>query len=293
MVALLVAALLSLAPPAQASPPMPSSDPAASHVFVVVLENHSYKQMIGRHRARYITRLGRRNALLTNYYAITHPSLPNYLAILGGSTFGIDDNCTDCEADDPNLALQLSQAGISWRAYMEGMPTRCYTGAEDGRYAKRHNPFVYFPSIVTRPELCNRVVPADGLGADLSQGSLASFNWITPDLCHDAHDCGIRKADRYLKRLVPKLLANLGPHGFLVLTFDEGTGSRGLDGEGGGRIATVLAGPDVVKETRVATPVNHYSLLRTLERAFGLAYLREARSAQDLGPAFVSFPPLP
>jgi hypothetical protein len=258
---------------------------ARADVFVIVLENHSFGQVIGNPQAPFINNLTKFGTLFTRYSAISHPSLPNYLAILGGSTFGIDDDCTDCAAKGGNLALQLSQAGITWRAYMEGMPSACYLGAQHARYVKRHNPFLYFPSITSDPGRCAEVVPAQRLASDARHRSLPAFAWITPDLCHDGHDCSIAVADRYLSGLVPTLFRLLSPDGFLVLTFDEG-GDESTYTSGGGRIATIVAGPRVRPGATVAAPRDHYSLLRTLENAFGVPYLRRARGASDLAAAF-------
>jgi phosphatidylinositol-3-phosphatase len=264
---------------------------AGSHVFMIVLENREFGQVVGNSRAPYINRLARRGALATRYFAITHPSLPNYLAIIGGSTFGIRSDCTDCSARDPNLALQLDHAGISWRAYMEGMPQPCYRGASSGNYVKKHNPFAYFPSIAGDPARCANVVPGGRLDRDLERDSLASFSWITPDICQDAHDCGIGASDRYLATTVPKLLRDLGSDGFLVLTFDEGITDRGCcGGARGGRIATIVAGPGVRHRTRLKRAYDHYSLLRTLEDAFSLGHIRKARGARSMRAAFESFP---
>ena len=258
---------------------------ARADVFVIVLENHSFGQVIGNPRAPFINHLTKLGTLFTDYRAVTHPSLPNYLAILGGSTFGIDDDCTDCSAAGDNLALQLSRAGITWRAYMEGMPSACFLDADEGRYVKKHNPFVYFPSITSDPGRCAEVVPAQRLAPDARRHRLPSFGWITPDLCHDAHDCSIAVADRYLSGLVPSLLERLSPHGFLVLTFDEGGDALSSEA-GGGRIATILVGPPVRSGAKVAAPRGHFSLLRTLEGVFGVPYLRGATGASDLSGAF-------
>jgi hypothetical protein len=259
-----------------------------SRVVFIILENHGFGQVIGNSAAPYLNGLAHHGALATRYQAITHPSLPNYLALLGGSTFGITSDCTDCKASGPNLALQLSRAGISWRAYMEDMPSACSNVSEAGGYAKKHDPFMYFPSIAEDPSRCANVVPASNLGTDLRNG-LPMFSWITPNLCHDGHDCGIDVTDRYLSQLVPGLLRQLGPRGFLVVTFDEDeTGG----GPGGGQVATVLVGPAVRRGARVSTPYNHYSLLRTIEDAFGLPPLRRARTARPMRAAFKRFPAL-
>ncbi len=275
-----------------ASSPVRSSA-SGSHVFVIVLENREFGQVIGNKQAPYVNGLARRGALALRYFAISHPSLPNYLAIVGGSTFGIHSDCTTCSARGPNLASQLADAGISWRAYMEGMPSSCYPGGMAGRYAKKHNPFAYFPSITGDPQRCANIVPGSRLDGDLARGDLAAFNWITPDLCHDGHDCGIGASDRYLRGLLQKLLPELGPNGFFVLTFDEGVSDKGCCGAArGGRVATILVGPGIRSGARLAKAYNHYSLLRTLEDAFSLPHIRKAAGARSMRAAFSSFPSL-
>jgi phosphatidylinositol-3-phosphatase len=264
-----------------------------SHVFLLVLENREFGQVIGNRSAPFFNRLARRGSLATRYFAITHPSLPNYLALLGGATFHIQSDCTSCSAKGPSLASQLERAGISWRAYMEGMPKPCYRGAYAGSYAKKHDPFMYFPSVRNDPGSCSNVVPGSQLDADLTAGRLAAFSWITPDLCHDGHDCATAAMDHYLAGLVPRLTSSLGPHGFLVVTFDEGVSERGCcAGAHGGRVATVFTGPDVRKHARLKRRYDHYSLLRTLQNAFSLPPLRRSARVIGIPPAFTTPPSL-
>ncbi len=271
-------ALLALdAGPMAASAEAPRAQ-APSRVFLIVLENHEYDAVAGSPEAPYINGLAARGALATNYHAIAHPSLPNYLALLGGSTFGIAENCTECVAPGSNLALQLSRAGIPWRAYMEGMPHPCFRGAEAGDYVKRHDPFMYFPTIAAEPRRCADVVPATRLDADLRRRTLPAFGWLSPGLCNDAHNCPIAVADRYLAALAPRVLKHLGPHGLLVVSFDEGSSAAG----GGGRVMTVVVGPDVPRGIQLDGPYDHYSLLAAVERHFGLPRLRRARQARAL-----------
>ncbi len=260
-----------------ASVGMPSRQ-APSRVFLIVLENHEYDAVAGNPDAPYINGLAARGALATDYHAVAHPSLPNYLALLGGSTFGIAENCTECVVAGSNLALQLSRAGIPWRAYMEGMPHPCFRGAEAGDYVKRHDPFMYFPSIAAVPERCADVAPAARLDADLRHDTLPAFGWLSPGLCNDAHNCPIAVADRYLAALAPRIVKHLGRHGLLVVTFDEGSSTAG----GGGRVMTVVVGPDVPRGIRLAGPYDHYSLLAAVERHFGLPRLRRVRGARAL-----------
>ncbi len=284
----LVAMLALGAVPGNASTPQPgaaaeSRSAAQSHVFLIVLENREAEEVIGNPQAPYLNRLAHRGVLATRYHGITHPSLPNYLALLGGSTFGIAENCLDCLVHGDSLAGQLSRAGISWRAYMGGMPSACYRGDGAGAYAKRHNPFMYFPAIASRAARCARVVPERRLGADLRRHRLPAFGWLTPDLCADAHDCGIEEADRHLSRLAPRIVRQLGPRGLLIVTFDEGTTDAGCcGGAAGGRVATILVGPRLRRGARIRRPADHYSLLAALEDRFGLPRLRHARGLRPL-----------
>ncbi|HYQ78653.1 MAG TPA: alkaline phosphatase family protein [Solirubrobacterales bacterium] len=277
----LVAALLSVtAGPAAAAPPQPS------RTFLIVLENREFDAVIGNPEAPYLNHLAQRGALATSYFGVTHPSLPNYLALLGGDTFGIAENCTECVVSGPNLATQLSRAGIAWRAYMGGLPHPCFTGAAYGDYAKRHDPFVYFPLITAVPARCKQIVPEALLRSDLRHHRLPDLGWLTPDLCDDAHDCSLAAADEHLRTVVPQIRRQLGAHGLLILTFDEGTSNVGCCGApGGGRVATILVGPHVPAGTTLAAPANHYSLLASLEDRFGLGRLRRAALAKPLAPA--------
>src|SRR5581483_10784471 len=122
-------------------------------------------------------------------YAITHPSLPNYLALTSGATHGIASDCTSCRVAAPNIVDQLEAAGISWKAYLEDQPTACFDGAAAGGYAKKHNPFIYYEDIVHSPRRCHELVGFATLAADLRHGRLPTYAWITPNLCDDGHDC--------------------------------------------------------------------------------------------------------
>ena len=276
LIALAALLLLGAAPAADAKP-------ARSSVVLIVLENTEFGEVVGSREAPFLNRMIERGALATRYFAVTHPSLPNYLALFAGSTFGIAENCTGCVAPGPNLATQLSRAGISWRAYMGGMPRACFAGAESGAYVKRHNPFMYSRAVASRPKLCRRVVPETALRADLRRGSLPAFAWLSPDLCDNSHDCPLATADSHLEELVPRVERRLGPEGLLIVTFDEGTSDRGAAGRpGGGRVATILVGPGVQPGTRLRRVYTHYSLLAALEDRFGLARLRHARTTPAL-----------
>jgi phosphatidylinositol-3-phosphatase len=256
------------------------ADPA-EHIAVIVMENKEYRAVIGSSDASYLSRLARRNVLLRKAYATSHPSLPNYLALIGGSTFGTTSDCTDCYVRGRNLVDQLEAHGISWRAYMQSMPSACYTGASSGTdpnaYVKKHDPFMYFNDIRNRPSRCNKVVPFTELRADL-RGGLPQFVWITPNECADMHSCSVVRGDAWLKRWVPRILPALGSNGIVLILFDEGSSDRGCCGvdPGGGHVAALIAGPGAADRTRIRTAVDHYSVLRLIEDEWGLRRLRRA-----------------
>lgn len=248
-------------------------------VAVIVMENHEYGDVIGSSAAPFINGLARRYALARGMHAVTHPSLPNYLALTGGSTFGINSDCTDCSVGATSIVDQLQHSHVSWKAYMENLPHPCFTGAGAGEYAKRHDPFVYYTRVVTRRAWCRRVVPLSQLGSDERARTLPRFIWITPNLCHDMHDCSVGTGDRFLSSLVPRLLGALGPHGVLFLTWDEGTSNSGCcGGAAGGHVATIVAGPGAKRGARLNRATDHYSVLATVERLLGLPRLRGAAS---------------
>jgi acid phosphatase len=260
-----------LAPQTVPSPRAAVAGGAPRHIAVIVMENEEYGSILDSRETPFIHSLASRYALATSSYAITHPSLPNYLALTSGSTFGIDSDCTDCSVPGAGVAGQLTRRGITWRAYIEGLPDPCFTGAGAGTYAKKHNPFLYYTGIIGNRAACAHVVPLRGLFHDERRAALPAFVWITPNLCHDMHDCPPATGDRFLKRLVPPLLRALGPRGLLILTWDEGSTDNGCCRlAGGGHIVTILAGGLARPGARLRTPVDHYSVLQTIEDVFGL-----------------------
>lgn len=265
------------APLALPSSPAQISHSARSHFVVIVLENREFDEVIGNGSAPYVETLARRGTLASDYHAIAHPSLPNYIALLAGDPLGISSDCTECQANGTALPDQLEHAHIGWRAYMEGLPQSCDAAAFAGGYAKKHDPFMYFPQIAGNPTRCRNVVPLTQLAGDLRRGRLPAFAWITPNLCDDGHDCGNETTNRFLAHLVPYLLAGLGPHGVLAVVWDEGTSNSGCCSlAAGGRVPLILAGPPVRAGYHLTTPVDHYSLLALIEDSFGLPRLRGA-----------------
>lgn len=250
--------------------------PRFRHVVVVVFENHDVDQILGSSRAPTFNLLASRYATLTNYSAVTHPSLPNYLALVSGSTQGIDSDCTSCVANGRSLADTLAASKKTWKAYAEGLPHVGFTGAGSDRYAKKHNPFVYFRRNLTGPRL-RRVVPFTQFRPDLRRKRLPTFSLVIPDLCHDMHDCGVATGDAWLAAFMRPLLRGSALHDTVVfVVFDEGTTDVG----GGGRVPAIVVGSSVRRHSRMTGAVNHYSLLRTIEEGLGLPLLGRSAGAR-------------
>jgi phospholipase C len=267
---LLIAALLAASPSAR------GVDRAnLAHIVVIVFENKEERQVIGSGAAPTFTAMARKYVQLTRYTAITHPSLPNYLALVSGSTHGIRSNCTGCVIAAPSLADTIERAGRSWRTYAESLPRPGYTGARAGRYAKKHVPFLYFRDVVWSPARRAQIVPLPQLAADLESGSLPDFALVVPDLCHSMHDCPVRTGDRWLRTILPPLLQ--WPDTVVFVTFDEGA-----RGAGRNHVAALALGSAVRPATRSAQRTGHYGLLRTIEDAWGLPLLGHSASAKPI-----------
>ncbi len=245
--------------------------------MVVVLENEEASSVIGSSEAPYINSLASRYGLATQSYGWTHPSLPNYLYLIAGTTFGVTTDCTSCSVEGQTLVDQLTAKGIGWRAYMESAPGPCPTVATTASgYAKRHDPFVYVTHIVNNPSLCNNVVPYTQLAPDLTSGSAPPFLWVTPNVCNDGHDCGIATSDRWLAANLPPVMASswYRQNGVIILTYDEGSTSAGCcAGAQGGRIVTIVVSARTPSGARMNTPVDHGGTLATIEDLYGVGHL--------------------
>ncbi|MBV9836716.1 MAG: hypothetical protein JO156_01260, partial [Solirubrobacterales bacterium] len=146
-----------------------------------------------------------------------------------------------------------------------------------GEYAKKHDPFVYYTRIVSNPGRCANIVPLTRLSIDERDAALPRFVWISPNLCHDMHDCSVSTGDRFLAGLIPPLLRSLGRGGLLFLTWDEGSSDDGCCRlASGGHIVTIVAGPGGRPHARLTLPTDHYSVLQTIEDVLGLPRLRGA-----------------
>jgi hypothetical protein len=253
--------------------------PSFRHVLVVVFENRERGQVLGRATAPTFNALAREYAVLSRYTGVAHPSLPNYLALVSGSTHGIETDCTACVVRGRSLADELDAAGRSWKTYAEGLPRPGFEGVRTGGYVKRHDPLLYFHDVADAPSRAARVVPFTQLARDLAAHALPDFALVVPNLCDDMHDCSVATGDRWLRRNVVPLLALRELAGSVVFViFDEGV----TDAGGGGRVAALALGPAVRPHSRFRTRTNHYALLRTIEDAWRLPHLGRSASAAPI-----------
>ena len=267
----LLPALLLLAvitPGARAADAVPDFD----HVVVIVFENKDEPQVIGSRDAPTFNAMARRYARFTNYRGVSHPSLPNYIAMVSGGTQGITSDCTTCLVNAPNLADSLEGARRTWKTYAEGLPQPGFTGASAGRYAKKHDPFMYFRDIASSRTRRQRVVPFGQLRVDLRNDAVPDFALVVPDMCDSMHDCPVQTGDRWLARVLPSLLKLSNAVVFVV--FDEGLA--------GNHVPALVVGSAVRPGARVTARIDHYSLLRTIEDAWGLPLLGRSASARPI-----------
>jgi acid phosphatase len=252
--------------------------PRFSHVFVIVMENHEYSQIIGSSAAPFTNSLARQYGLLTDYTAVTHPSLPNYMALTGGRTVFTSD-CSGCTTSARSVVDEAVDSGRTWKAYMESMPAVCTT-TDSGQYVQKHDPFIHYTDVVGDTPRCDHhVVPMTSLSSDLASGSVANYVWITPNTCHDMHDCSVATGDAWLSKMVPQITSSPAfANSVLFLLWDEGTTNVG----GGGQVAAVVVSPWTPAGLRWAGQANHYSLLRTIEDAWGLSPLGNSANATAL-----------
>ncbi|MGH9103837.1 MAG: alkaline phosphatase family protein, partial [Acidimicrobiales bacterium] len=212
----------------------------------------------------------------------THPSLPNYLELLAGTTFGIASDCTSCSVNGTTLVDQLESRGLTWRAYMEGAPSPCYrSSSSPAGYDVNHDPFMYVSHLADNPSLCGNVVPYSQLASDLAGNAAPDFAWVTPNLCDDGHDCSNASMDAWLSSNLPGVLASpwYREGGVVILTWDEGTSSAGCcGGVAGGHVITIVISQRTAAAGTYGGAVDQAGLLRTIEGLYGLPYLGDAAS---------------
>lgn len=263
-----------------------SSTTSGHKIMVILEENHSRVEAMANmpHLATWAARFG----FATNYSAVTHPSLPNYLAIGGGSTFSVtDDNPPSSHPlSGSSVFGQTLAAGKTAKTYAEDMPSNCALSSSGG-YAVRHNEWAYFADTAERSGCNVNDVPmgttsSGNLLNDINAGGLPVTGQMTPNLCNDAHDCSLATADNWLNLWVPKLMAGpdyLSGNLTILITADED------DSTAANNVAFVVIDPRLSAKT-VTSAANHYSLTRWLDANASAPLLRNAATAADLKSAF-------
>ena len=245
----------------------PSGTPRGrwDHVVVVIMENHSYSDIIANRAAPYLNSLASKGVSFSNARGTAHPSQPNYLALFSGSTQGVtDDHCLPRLGAD-NLGNQLRAAGFSFIGYSESLPGAGYRGCSSAPYAKRHNPWVDFTNL---PDSVNQ--PLTAFPADPSK--LPTLSFVIPNVANDMHDGSVTQGDTWLREHFASYSSWAPAHrSLLLITWDED------DRSALNHVPTIAVGYGVRTGTDTE-PITHYRLLRTLEDAYGLAPLGGAQT---------------
>ncbi|HTI21977.1 MAG TPA: alkaline phosphatase family protein [Kutzneria sp.] len=242
-----------------------TSVPVFDHVVLVMFENHAYSQLNGSSSAPYFNSLAGQGAKFTQSFAVTHPSEPNYLAIFSGSTQGITDDSCPHTFSGNDIAAQLIAAGKTFASYSESMPSDGYTGCSSGQYARKHNAAPFFSNVPAASNLRYTDFPTSA-----NYASLPTVSYIDPNLCNDMHDCSISTGDTWLKNNMDAYAQWAKTHNsLLIVTFDEDNGGSS------NHIFTTFVGA----HTQVGSftnQINHYTVLSTIESAYGLSHLNSA-----------------
>ncbi len=259
--------------------PKPSGTPVTK-MLVVVVENHSLDQM--RSGMAHTSALGDTYGYATRYSAITHPSLPNYLAMTGGSTYGVTNDASPSTngVHGPSVFGQALAQGKTARLYAEGMPEPCRTSDGGDRYAVRHNPWAYH--LDERAACQADDVSIDRLAPDVAAGDLPHVGMLIPDTCNDAHDCDLATADRWLRTQLDLVMSGRdwkSGHLLVVVTADED------DHHQDNLVLTTVMHPGLQQRV-VDVPLTHYSLARAYSEVVGAEPLGEAAQATSLLAAF-------
>ena len=271
-------------------------------VFIILMENHDWSQIKDNPLAPYINdTLLPMSSYAEQYFNPPgiHPSLPNYLWLEAGDNFGIFNDglpAVNHQSTTSHLVSLLENAGLTWKSYQEDITGTVCPLTNFMRYAPKHNPMVYFDDVTdtnnsTSPHCIEHVRPYTDLETDLANDTVARYNFITPNLCNDMHDCGVDVGDTWLSNEVPKILSSPAYQngGALFVTWDEGGG--GSDGPVGFIALSPFAKGNGYSNRIYYT---HSSTLRTVQTIFGLSpLLGDAAYAADLSDLFVNFLPGP
>lgn len=263
---LLGAGLAAAAPQARAATSVPRFD----HVVLVMFENKAGTQITSS-SAPYFTSLAAQGASFSQSYAITHPSQPNYIALLSGSTQGVTSDSCPKNFSAENLAHQVNAAGLSFTGYSESMPSNGYTGCSSGTYARKHNSWVDFGNVPASANLTYASFPSSS-----NYASLPTVAFVSPNLCNDMHDCSVATGDNWLRTHFDSYAqwAKVN-NSLLIVTFDED------DSLSQNHIWTAFAGAHIQAGT-YAEKITHYTVLRTIESAYALTPIGGAANVSPI-----------
>jgi hypothetical protein len=310
--ALVVSLVLSVG--SSAAPGETSQVPHFKHVFVIMMENTGIEALLGNPNAPWINQAVQQYGVAGNYYGVTHPSQPNYIAATAGTTQGVPDD-NDVTVDLPNIVDQLESHGKSWKGYMQGYSlctTKLDHACGNQLYERKHNPFISFTDVQNDPQRVAKLVDFSELGTDLATNNVPDYSWISPDQCNDMHGraatpadpCDfsnvqdlIQSGDTFLSNTVGEIMSSSawGPNSVIFITWDESdfTGSptdfgfgdtRGCcdANPGGGHVLTLVITGDHQPPDASFTPYNHYSMLRTIEDSWHLGCLANTCDTQNV-----------
>jgi hypothetical protein len=246
-------------------------------VFLIIFENQGYSDVVKNADFKNFANNG---LLLTQFYARTHPSQPNYITILAGETMGVaDDNVHDIDAT--NIVDLLEAKGVSWKSYNEDYPGNCYTGSKTGKYARKHTPFISFLNIQNDEARCSKIVQSSELDSDLNNDSLPQYMFYTPNLNNDGHDTDLPTAGRFLSSFFSERLSKFPSNTLFIVTWDEGEGADKTSNH----IYTALAGSMIPAGTTDSTKYEMASFTRLVEENWSLGSLgREDANANIMFP---------
>jgi phosphatidylinositol-3-phosphatase len=264
--------------------------PATTKLMVIFEENTDASSIYGSSSAPNINKYATNCGSAQNYQALTHPSLPNYMASTSGVSYASDPWTGDCDpggsclTGNDNVFHQVGASG--WKAYAESMSSNCANSGD--AYASKHNPAEYYTDVSAQCATNDVPMGSTTSGAfrsDVVKGTLPTFSTVTPNLNNDMHDGSIQQADSWLGGWIPQITG--GPdyqagHLTIVIVWDEGSG----DGNVPSTVAMVAMSPYIAPGTKSSTHFTHSSLLKAAEDVAGVPELAGAASANNLRTTF-------